>query len=313
MAPRTRPCKGCGSKHGPPTGKKCRRRREADLDKVVDLFDVQNVVEDEWEDVVQPAVDEPLDAMTDVDEPGPFERRLEARMSKLEKLVSSAVVAIETNGLKQDSEGKTPKPKRLVRRRESSSSSSGDGGVPEFQLVTRKRDGRAKRREPRFPQENYLKEGEAMTGLNTVILAGIRQVRSSLEEDQIANPVLKHLEFLLKKSTLGVYRHEAYIGYDRAVRSRADVEGIDAFGNIATEELATSFCTENLVSAKSKDGKAIKSGNAKSTKTSKVCRAYNEGTCSYRNCIFSHTCLACDESGHGKVECPKLRSRPMNK
>lgn len=152
-----------------------------------------------------------------------------------------------------------------------------------------------------------------MTGLNTVLLAGICQVCHLVEEGETVDPILEHLEFLLKKSTIGVYRHNAYVGYDRWVRARADREGLNAFGDFATEELPTSFCAENLVSTKGKEGKSAKQGNAKSSKNTKFCQAYNNGSCSFRNCIFAHICQACDEPGHGKFECPRLKNKTGNK
>lgn len=196
---------------------------------------------------------------------------------------------------------------RAGRKISESSSDSEDEEEARTPCRNARREGRSRRKEPVFPQDEFLQEGEAMASLNTVVLAGVRQVRHLLMEGQEVEPILKHLEFLLKKSTLGVYRHDAYIGYDRAVRSRADRDGIAAFGVMATEELATSFCPENLISTKNRDGKSKSQTSGKSAKAPKFCRAFNEGSCSFKNCIFAHACLACDEIGHGKSDCPKLK------
>lgn len=314
MAPKTRACKGCGSKHGPPTGKKCRRRREEDLKQIVDVFTDGDPAEGDWEDI--PAeVPEHRDAIADGGQDlAALEVRFENRMQKLEQLVTNAM------SLKGDNPGKEKKIKRssarkIVPEQDSSYSSSDLEEDFEYQPVSRnrKREGRPKRREPVYPQDEFLTDGETMNSMNTVMLAGIRQARHLLEEGQPVDPILKHLEFIVKKSTLGVYRHDAYISYDRAVRARADRDGLPAFGTIATEELATSFCTENLLSTKGKDGKAKQPTGGKSSKPPKVCRAFNEGACTFRNCIFSHSCLACDEAGHGKAECPKLKTKTSSR
>lgn len=314
MAPKTRPCKSCGAKHGPPTGKKCRRVREEALKQIVDVFEDSIPAEDEWEDQ-PPEVVETQDAIAAGGHDfAAMEARFDNRMQKLEQLVSNAM---SLEGMKPEKEKKykrAPARKLIQDSMESPSSSDIEEGF-EYQLVprNRKRDGRSRRKEPAFPQEEFLKDGESMSSMNTVILAGIRQVRQLLDENQPADPLLKHLEFVIKKSTLGVYRHDAYISYDRAVRARADKEGLSAFGVIATEELATSFCPENLLSTKGKDGKTKQRDGGKSSKPPRICRAFNEGACSFRNCIFSHSCLACDEAGHGKADCPKLKPKTASR
>lgn len=314
MAPKTRSCRGCGAKHGPPTGKKCRRGREEELHQIVDVFRDRNPTNEEWEDI--PAEEqEPQDAIAvGGHEITAMEARFENRMLKLEQLVTNAL-SVDGGRANKEKRNKGAPAKRVTHNLDSSPASSDLEEGFEYQLVScnRKRDVRPRRKEPVYPQEDFLKDGETMSSMNTVILAGIRQVCQLLEENQPADPLLKHLEFIIKKSTLGVYRHDAYISYDRAVRARADKDGLPAFGTIATEELATSFCPENLLSTKGKDGKAKQQVGGKSTKPPRVCRAFNEGSCTFRNCIFSHSCLACDESGHGKADCLKLKTKTSSR
>lgn len=182
-------------------------------------------------------------------------------MTHLENMISSALSVV-----------KQKKPRKSDHRsseRELSESSDDSEEEKEARMPCRsaRREGRSRRKEPTFPQDKFLQEGETMASLNTVVLAGVRQVRHLLMEGQEAGPILKHVKFLFKKSTLGVYRHKAYISYDRAVRSRADRDGISAFGAMATEELATSFCPENLISTKNRDGKSTSQGNGKSSRS----------------------------------------------
>lgn len=284
--------------------------------RVLDLFAEQPEQDEEWEEVAQPIVDLPQTAILEGGSAGAdFESRIENRLKKLEQLVSTEMVAIKANSsevpMKRASD--TREKRREVINITSSSSDSDLDADLRVSSRSNRREGRAKCKTPAFPQDEFLQDGEVMSSLNTVVLAGIRQVRHLIGGHQEVGPVLKHLEFLLKKSTLGVYRHEAYISYDRAVRARAERDGIGAFGYMATEELATSFCPENLVAPRNRDGKSKLQGGGKSAKPTKVCRAYKDGSCSFKNCIFAHSCLACDEAGHGKCDCPRLRPRNGNK
>lgn len=222
---------------------------------MVDLFGDDNDVVDEWEDVEQPTVVEPQDAMAEAPHRGAFEDSMDARMSSLEKLVTNAISTMGRNTNQGDANPESPRRRGVAVRHVVNPFSSDEDEAPDVQFISssRKREGQVKQKESCFFQEDFLKEGKPMTGLNTVLLAGVRQVHQLMKEGETADPLLKHLEFLLKKSTLGVYKHDAYVSYNCSVRARADRDGLDAFGNIATEELATSFCTENLMATKSKD------------------------------------------------------------
>lgn len=312
MAPKTRPCRNCGGKHGPPTGKKCRRRRETDVERVLDLFADQQGIDEDWEDVESMVAADQPPAILKEAAPIGLEAKLEARMDRVEEMVASAMTSIKALAIQNDKTIGKPPRRGMVQVSPPLSESEED---VEFLSSARnpRREGRARRKEPAFQQDEFLQSGETISGLNTVLLAGVRQVRHLVENGQEASPLLKHIEFLLKKSTLGVYRHEAYVAYDRTVRARADRDGIEAFGYMATEELATSFCPENLVASKNRDGGSRTKNQGKSPKTTKFCRAYNEGSCTFKNCIFSHACLACEEQGHGKCDCPRLRSRSGGK
>lgn len=59
-------------------------------------------------------------------------------------------------------------------------------------------------------------------------------------------PILKHAAFMAKKSMFGAYRHETFTEYDKLVWRQADRDGLKEFGLLATEEIATCFCPENM-------------------------------------------------------------------
>lgn len=148
-------------------------------------------------------------------------------------------------------------------------------------------------------------EGETVVGFNSIMLLNIRTIRQLYSDGEDITPILKHAEFMAKKSTLGAYRHDTYSEYDKLVRRRADRDGLKEFGLLATEEIATCFCPENMLKHEKNPVKMVNSKK----KTPPHCRQYNEGQCQYKNCVYSHICMCCDEQGHGHVECPKLRAK----
>lgn len=165
---------------------------------------------------------------------------------------------------------------------------------------------RRRERKHRYKHDNYLFEGEAASGFNSVMLLGLRIVKQMLLYREDAFPMLKHLEFMAKKSTRGSYKNDTHVQYDKAVRRRADSDGPRSFGVIATEEVATSFCPENMYN---KDFKGAGKPSSNKKKQSRHCRAFNEGSCSYKNCVYAHICIVCDEQGHGRHECTRVKAK----
>lgn len=117
---------------------------------------------------------------------------------------------------------------------------------------------------------------------------------------------------MAKKSTLVANKNETNetnIEYDKAVRRRADLEGPRSFGVLATEEIATNFCPENMYN---KDTKPSSKGAANKKKQIRHCRLFNEGSCTFKGCVYAHVCMGCDEQGHGRHECPRLKAKHGN-
>lgn len=223
-----------------------------------------------------------------------LEIKFQDRMTKLENLVVNTMSDLK---LKISSEKQ--------RDRADSYSETSD---EEMFVKPRSSKRRERRKEPKFSQQNVTLEGESVSTFQGVILVGVRLARQLSVEGEDVTPVLQHLEFMSKKSLMGTYRHTAFVEYDRAVRGRAELEGLEAFSSIATEEVATSFCVENLVPVNNRSSTG-KSQNQPKKRSVKYCRAFNESTCSFKNCLFSHVCMACDEATHGKQDCNRVRGK----
>lgn len=300
-------CSKCEVRHSAPTGKKCRNEPVDDGNRFVGLYDELEKT-DNHPDVEAKA------GHSETDDFGAGSLKLGyghgADLRRLEFKMEDRITRLESLVLSTLEELKRPKAQAghpSGRVSEANSESSED----ELFTTSRKQQPKTHRREPKYSHDCFTKEGEAVNNFNTVVLAGVRMIRQLSEAGENILPVLKHMEFVAKKSTMGSYRQEAYVSYDRAVRSRAEMEGLSAFGEIATEEVATSFCSENLYVNTGK-GPSTKSRQSAKRKATKYCRAFNESVCDFKSCVYSHTCMACDDNTHGKQDCSKLKGKLSN-
>lgn len=302
----TRFCSRCQVRHAAPTGKKCRGVLDDNQNRFVDLYrDFEELEMEENRNHGDEMSDKGLAEASanhtaiSIATPGlqELEFKMQDRMARLESLVVSAV-----NEMKEARIDGTKK------KAISPESSSSEDELFTKQTSTRKRE---KRREPKYSQQQFALEGENICSFQSVILVGVRLARQLATSGEDNGAVLQHLEFIAKKALMGSYRHEAFISYDRAVRGRAELLGLEAFSSIATEEIATSFCAENLITGNFKN-QPTKNTAQQKKRPVKYCRAFNESTCPYRNCVFNHVCMACDEAGHGKQDCGRLRGKPTS-
>lgn len=294
--PYARFCVSCGVKHNPPTGKKCANNASYNNAGIVDLFS----------EVEAPTLTTEIGTMEDElkrlneregvmeDRITDFERRMDQRMEKLERLLVSSVSD------KRDRKEDLPDSYGWVEN--CASDDDEDNLFPTSSKLKSK-----KKKATPFSHDYQVKEGESVSTLNTVTLMCVRLVRQLVDEGENPTPVLKHIEFMTKKSTLATYKHDAYVMYDKTVRDRANHEGLSAFGVVATEEVATAFCSENILSFSNK-GHSSKNPSIGRKKNIRYCRSFNEGSCVFRNCQYVHACMACDEQSHGKVDCSRLKS-----
>lgn len=287
-------CDKCSFRHPAPTGKKCRRAVEELQEDLEDVFGENLAAQEDQKEIVQPIVDEPIEgaaAAVPASQFDALEARWEEKFQRLEKLITRTNVSA---------------PKKINHTEISSDSDSFSEG-DEYELLPGL-EARRRRREKkhRYRHDNFVHEGENVSGFNSVMLVGVRTVKQMLLYQEDALPMLKHLEFMAKKSTLGAYKNDTYVEYDKAVRRRAESDGVKSFGVIATEEVATSFCPENMYS---KDSKSSGKPSSSKKKQWRHCRAFNEGSCSYKNCVYAHVCMVCDEQGHGRFECTRVKAK----
>lgn len=296
----TRFCSKCQVRHGAPTGKKCRGTLDDNRNRFVELYrdfgDVESKEKSSHKNAAAAEAELELSADSSVADFGntelqQLEFKLQDRITRLENLVVSAMTELK--------EGRGGESKKKA--------SAPDTDSSDEDLFTKSSRKREKRREPRFSQQQFALEGEGINSFQAVVLVGVRLARQLCSNNEEVGPVLQHLEFISKKALMGSYRHEAFISYDRAVRGRAELEGTEAFSKIATEEVATSFCAENL--SNSFKGQGGKTQSQAKKRPVKYCRAYNESSCTFKNCVFNHVCMACNVPGHGKIDCTRLRGK----
>lgn len=299
----TRFCSRCQIRHAAPTGKKCRGVLDDNQNRFVELYkDFEELEMTETDKQAKNMADrdsgdsDPDRAATGMANPGlqELEFKIQDRMVRLENLVINAI-----------SEFKDSKVDGSKKRVPPADYSSSEDELFTKQTSARRRE---KRRDPEYSQQQFALEGENISSFQSVMLVGIRLARQLASNGDGNGAVLQHLEFIAKKALMGSYRHEAFVSYDRAVRGRAELVGLEAFSTIATEEVATCFCAENLISSNYKNQPAKNQGQQKKRPV-KYCRAFNDSTCQYKNCVFNHVCMACDEPGHGKQDCGRLRGK----
>lgn len=141
----------------------------------------------------------------------------------------------------------------------------------------------------------------------TVMLVGLRTIQALVEEGKDPKPLYKHLEFMAKKASMCRYKYEAFSGYNCRVRDRAGIARIETFAEMSSEDVATFFCAENMIFNGSKSSK--KGNDAYKKRSSRICLAFNETGCSFKACNYSHICLACEDQGHDRKDCPVLKQR----
>lgn len=120
-----------------------------------------------------------------------------------------------------------------------------------------------------------------MNSFSMISLLGLKLIPQLFDTGECVLPVIKHLEFLTKKSTFVAYRSDAYVGNNRAV--------VDGPRKMVTEEVAINFCAENLYPQSIKNGPVKQQASKKNTR---YCMAVYEGACTFCGCGYSHTCRA---------------------
>lgn len=88
------------------------------------------------------------------------------------------------------------------------------------------------------------------------------------------------------------------------MRSRASKDGPKAFGSVNQEDVFTFFSYDATEKSSSSKNRKPENGGGKGKRRpapDKICLKFNqEGGCNFRNCVYFHKCLICEEQGHGK-------------
>lgn len=282
-------CSRCETKHAKPTGRKCKRAQPLSAPAV---SPVQEIFEDfDFEDRPEPPAHRDVQQTPIVNNAPPAGDRVQDLEDKmLAKFASFERTLLKAIGNVPQGPAKVPSTPYL-----DSDSSSGTEEACASPLKPRARR--------KFKSSKFLREGETITSFEGVILVAIRTIQAVYESGNDPTPVLKHTEFLAKKASMISYKSDSYIGYDQRVRERASYQGIRAFAEVASEDIATYFCQEHMIPRQNRGGKQQTSAR----RQKRTCINFNETTCNYKSCVYAHICAACEEPSHGRRDCPLIK------
>ena len=124
---------------------------------------------------------------------------------------------------------------------------------------------------------------------------------------------LRHLSYLAHKAGPKVFVQEAVIDYDKAVRAKAEENGMKAFTAGDVELTLLYFGYENTVAGNSASKQSQKSGgtgtNGQGAKKQALrCHLFNfeeSGCPKGGSCKFPHVCKKCGAKDHGFIKCKK--------
>lgn len=289
-------CSRCGYRHSAPTGKLCTAvlsETEMESNSEEETFHENNEGKqlDPTEEEAPAKKGVPkVRAMASRASVTALEERMSERFSRIEDMIA---------GLSNKSQKKTVPIFEDAPSIAGLTTTSDDSEAELSRAARRKHKSRKQ-----FAQSKFMEEGETLTSFESVILLQARSLLYAVEHGLDPIGIIHHLKFLATKATAATYKPEAFIGYDERVRQRACREGISAFTDISHEDVLLHFCHENMVyrekSKKKSEASKKKSGQ-------KYCTNFNDTECLYKNCIFIHRCMACEDPNHGRKSCPNIK------
>lgn len=297
-------CSGCGYRHGTPTGKNCPIAGESGsgLNK-----DFRPVVVEKQDITTEGAAARRLPRTRSSSESSAVEH--EVRMSDLDNMQKSfadrmdRLESLFTKSLNTQKE----EPHRSSRHVASDSDYTGRDTSSDSASTVLSRRHRRRKSKKIFDQARFVSEGEELRTFEGLVLMTSKHLLNMLEHGTDPTHLIHHLKFMATKATLGHYKHEAFLSYDRAVRQRATKEAGSAFSDVLQEDVVPHFSPENMLPKMPSKVSKTNAGVQKK-KSAGYCRAFNDGDCPYgAKCIFSHRCMACDEVAHGRKQCPSLK------
>ena len=227
-----------------------------------------------------------------------MENRMNSRMERFESVIVNLVSGLSIPTAAAETKTVTDQPDNAKlkanpeSRRSWGQNDSSDSDTELETAASREK----KKQKRRFRHKNFLQRGESVNDIDSLMMVTFRTMLELRDEGEDLSGILQHGLLLSEKSSKGVYKFEALLSYDEAIRKRAGREGVAEFGNVKQEEVMRHFCFDNSIATESK-----KAAKAKTKRPDKVCLRYNgEDGCSVKGCYFAHKCLACDETGHPK-------------
>ena len=163
-----------------------------------------------------------------------------------------------------------------------------------------------KKRNP-FEHGSYIRKGDTVSSYEKLMVVTFKTLEQLIELGKDVKGLVRHGLAMSEKAAAGVYKVETFIRYDETVRERAGQHGPSTFGQVNQEDVMRFFCYDNV---DSKKGAKASATGTKKPKNERICLRFNsEIGCGFKNCSFSHRCIACEESGHAKKDCGVLKKK----
>ena len=170
-------------------------------------------------------------------------------------------------------------------------------------------EGTPRPRRRRRRRGRYRVKGEKPSTFEELMVETFELMSKMALAGEDVGGVTKHGLVLAKKAATGHYRTETLVGYDAAVRERANTGGPVAFAEVSHEDLVTYFCFDGTKAAQMPTTARRRTGTISRGPVG-VCRAFNGVRgCTYRACRYAHKCGECGETGHPRQECTTKRDR----
>lgn len=292
-----RHCWKCDTRHGKPTGLKCRRKPATDQEDEVfpgsrgaDAPAPPAIGQDREKSEAPFPLPDNLQVLEDTTgKSAELEKRLDSMENLLYKLT-------ENIWPQKDSGHES------ARKHRSPSRSSNDT-THDLYKSSRRRSSRESPSRYRYNVENYFRDEEnQVSSFETIMVAVFRTITDMHEDGEDISGILSHGQYMAEKAAANVYISDAFTGYDRFVRQLASRRGPQAFATVSELERSRYFNLENYREVRAFRARN-KSQNAQKNKSG-TCRHYNgEHGCFARNCQYVHRCNVCEITGHSARDC----------
>lgn len=266
-------CTSCKSRHATPTGKNCKHMRE--MERLRAEEQIPDGARDAPIEDAGAFGDDNLDATQGV---------VSDRLDRLEEIITQISEKLATD----------------VPTRGRSPAGSDISDLTEDERRRRRRKNRSpSKSRDRYGYDNvFLDEDFAVKSFEGVMLALFKTCSDFLEDGLDLAGLIEHGQLLAEKATAGVYVSDAFVGYDKYVRSLAGRKGPEMFGHTSEIIKSRFFNLENH-----KDVRALRAKTKSAQKTG-TCRRFNtENGCFIKSCPYVHRCAGCEIYGHAIRDC----------